>query len=216
MEKQDVYKMIIRKERDLKQIAKLATSSPEIINYLITGISEEDARIKYGCSNTLVIIGEKNPELLYPHFDIFKGFIYSKNKFIKWAAILIVANLTKSDKEKKIDDIIDFYFSEITGPIMITAANIIKGAAIIAKAKPYLTERITDELLKIKSAKYQTEECHNIVLGHMISSFDSFFKQVKNKTGVINLVKKQINNPRKATKNKAEKFIKKWEELSSE
>jgi hypothetical protein len=62
MEKQDVYKMIIPKERDLKQIAKLATSSPEIINYLITGISEEDARIKYGCSNTLVIIGEKNPE----------------------------------------------------------------------------------------------------------------------------------------------------------
>lgn len=207
--------MMIPKERDLKQIAKLAANKPEIINFLITGITEEDARIKYGCNNTLLIIGEKNPELLYPHFDIFKGLLNSENKFIKWTAILILANLTKSDKEKKFDDIIDSYFSEITGPIMITAANIIKGAAIIAKAKPYLTERITDELLKIKSAKYQTDECHNIVLGHMISSFDSFFKQVKNKTEVINLVKKQINNPRKATKNKAEKFIKKWEKLSS-
>jgi hypothetical protein len=210
MDKQDIFNSLIAKERDLKHIAKLATNSPEIINYLITGISESNTRIKYGCINTLVIISEKNPELLYSQFDIFKEYLISKNKFIKWASILIIANMSKLDNENKFDAIFDSYFSEITGPVMITAANITKGAAIIAKAKPYLTERIKNELLKIKSAKYQTDECLNIAFGHMISSFDRFFKQVKNKTEVMDLVKQQINNPRKPTKNKAEKFIKKW------
>jgi len=210
MDKQDIFNSLIPKERNLKQIAKIATNSPEIINDLITGITENDTRIKYGCINTLVIISEKQPELIYPYFDAFKEYMASKNKFIKWAAILIIANIVKLDKENKFDSIFKSYFSEITGPIMITAANITKGAAIIAKAKPYLTERITNELLKVKNAKYQTDECLNIILGHMISSFDKFFRQVKNRTEVIDFVKKQINNPSKNTKNKAEKIIKKW------
>ncbi len=74
---------------------------------------------------------------------------------------------------------------------------------------PYLTKRITKELLKIKDAEYQTPECKNVVLGHVISSFDNIFKQVENKIEVVNLVKAQADNPGKPTKNKAEKFIKK-------
>lgn len=210
MDKKEFFNLLIPKERDLKQIAKSATGSTEIINYLIEGISEYNPRIKYGSSNTLIIISENKPEALYPQFDIFKKYLVSKDKFIKWASILIIANLSKIDNDNKFDAIFDSYFSEITGPTMITAANITKGAVVIAKAKPYLTERITDELLKIKDAKYQTDECLNIALGHMISSFDKFFKQVGKKTVVLDLIKKQVNNTRKPTRNKAEKFIKKW------
>ena len=64
---------------------------------------------------------------------------------------------------------------------MATAANIVKGAAKIAVAKPELTERITEEFLKVEKANYQTEECRNITLGHTIASFEQFFGQIKDK-----------------------------------
>jgi len=214
MDKQDLFIRLIPKERDLQEIAKMAIKSPEIVNYLIGGITENDVRIKYGCSNTLIIVSENTPELVHPYFDFFKDHLNSKNKFIKWASILIIANVTKSDNKNKFDAIFNSYFSEITGPVMITASNIIKGAAIIAKAKPYLTERITNELFKIKDAKYQTDECLNIVIGQTISSFDKFFTQIKKKKPVIDFVKKHISNQRKPTRNKAEKFIKKWDRLA--
>ena len=214
MKKQDLFTRLIAKERNLQQIAKMAIKSPAIVKYLVSGIKEENVRIKYGCNNTLLIISEETPELVYPHFFIFKDYLSSENKFIKWTAILIIANLTRCDNKNEFDKIFNSYFSEITGPVMITAANIIKGAAVIAKAKPYLTEKIIDELFKIKDAGYQTAECLNIVIGHTISSFDKFFKQINNKREVLDFVKDFINNSRIPTRNKAEKFIKKWDNIN--
>lgn len=214
MNKQDLFTRLIAKERNLQQIAKMAIKSPAIVKYLVSGIKEENVRIKYGCNNTLLIISEETPELVYPHFYIFKDYLSSENKFIKWTAILIIANLTRCDNKNEFDKIFNSYFSEITGPVMITAANIIKGAAVIAKAKPYLTEKIIDELFKIKDAGYQTAECLNIVIGHTISSFDKFFKQINNKREVLDFVKDFINNSRIPTRNKAEKFIKKWDNIN--
>jgi hypothetical protein len=211
MNKQDLFNRLIQKERDLQQIAEMAVKSPEIISYLISGIKEDAVRIKYGCNNTLILISEKKPELVYPYFDVFKENLNSGNKIFKWSAILIIANITRCDNKNKFDNIFDLYFSEIRGPIMITAANIVKGSAIIAKAKPYLTEKITNEIFKIKNAAYQTDECLNIVIGHAISSFDKFFTQINNKKDVLDFVRDQINNRRKPTRSKAEKFIKKWD-----
>ena len=208
MNKQDLFNEFIPKGRDLKKVADLAIKSPEVLEYLVSGLNETDARIKYGCNNTLLILSEKKPEIIYPYFDVFKDYLKSENKFIKWSAVLIIANLTRCDNKKKFDEIFNFYFSEIKGPVMIIAANIIKGAAVIAKAKPYLTEKIVKELFKIKNAKYQTEECLNIVIGHTISSFDKFFTQIKNQKEVLDFVKNNINNRRKPTRNKVEKFIK--------
>ncbi len=213
MNKQDLFNEFIPKGRDLKQVADMVIKSPEVLKYLVSGLNETDARIKYGCNNTLLILSEKKPEIIYPYFDVFKDYLKSENKFIKWSAILITANLTRCDNKKKFDEVFNSYFSEIKGPVMITAANIIKGAAVIAIAKPYLTEKITKEFLKVKNAKYQTGECLNIVIGHTISSFDKFFRQIKDQDEVLDFIRSSINNRRKPTKNKAEKFIKKWDKL---
>ena len=214
MNKQEVFDKLIPKDRDLQQVAELVIKSPELLKYLISGIDETEARIKYGCNNILLLLSEKMPEIIYPYFDVFKDNLKSENKFIKWSAILIIANLTKCDNEKQFDEIFNLYFSEIKGPVMITAANIVKGSAVIARAKPYLTEKITKELLKVKNAKYQTDECLNVIIGHTISSFDKFFRQIKNQDEVMDFVRTNIHNRRNPTRNKAVKFINKWDKLT--
>jgi len=54
----------------------------------------------------------------------------------------------------------------------------------------------------------------NIVIGHTISSFDKFFSQIKVQEDVLDFERSSINNSRKPTKNKAEKFIKKWDKIA--
>ncbi len=207
MNKQTLYE---RLDPKLDQIADMAIIDTNIIQLLLNGLSEDNARIKYGCSNTLIIISNKQPNVLYPYFNLFEQYLKHENKFVQRAAIIVFANLTKVDHENKFDKIFSKYYSEITGPGVTTASYIIRGSAVIAKAKPYLTKRITKELLKITTAEYQTSECKNVALGFMISSFDKFFEQVENKKEIIDLISKQTNNPRNPTKNHAIKFIKKW------
>ncbi|GAG52160.1 unnamed protein product, partial [marine sediment metagenome] len=101
-------------------------------------------------------------------------------------------------------------FALISGPTLITAANTIRGAAKIALAKPKLTDKITQELLKVEKAEYQTTECRNVVLGHVINSFSEFFDQIENKRPVVELIRKQFKNTRSGTRKKAEKFLKKF------
>jgi hypothetical protein len=92
---------------------------------------------------------------------------------------------------------------------MITAANVIKGAAGTAVAKPHLAGRIAKALLGVEKAKYQTAECRNIALGHAIEAFDLFFDRIEDRKPVLELVRRQRKNRRNATRLKAERFLKK-------
>ena len=93
---------------------------------------------------------------------------------------------------------------------MIGAANAIVAAANIALAKPHLADRIVKEILKVERASYRTPECHNVALGHAIKSFDRLFHHVKNRRPVLAFVTRQLDNPRPATRKKAERFLKRW------
>jgi hypothetical protein len=48
---------------------------------------------------------------------------------------------------------LDDYLAPIRGPVMITAANTIKGAVIIARAKPHLAAKIAGALMRVERAK---------------------------------------------------------------
>ncbi len=71
-------------------------------------------------------------------------------------------------------------------------------------------DEIVEELLRVYAVRLPTEECRNILIGKTINTFDSFYEEIKDKEAVASFVKQQLDNTRNATKNKAEKFLKKW------
>ena len=201
---------ISRKETDKDGIVDRVIRNPELIPEIIEGLSADRARIKYGCAKILRLLSEKNPEILYPWFGLFIDLLDSDNSFLKWDAIHVLGNLAAVDSENRFEKVYDRHFAPIPGPVLITAANVIGGAAKIALAKPALTGRVTGEILKVEKARYQTDECRNVALGQAIDSFDRFFNQIEDKRAVIALVQRQLNNTRNSTRKKAEKFLKKW------
>jgi len=93
---------------------------------------------------------------------------------------------------------LDRYLTPIDGPVMITAANTIKGAAMIAQAKPHLAPQIAAAILRVEKARYATPECRNVAIGHGLEALRGM--------GVAEareLAKRHLRNPRVATARKA-------------
>lgn len=196
-----------RKGSNQQRLAARVIRQPDLLGEILDGLSAEKPGIKYGCAKILNIISEKNPAILGPELDFFIDLLDSDNKILKWNAIIIIGNLAAVDSKRKIDKTLHEYLQPIGGPELVTATNVIGGAARIALAKPRLTDPIVKGLLKVSRARYRTPECRNVALGKAIEAFDMLYDQIEHRDPVIRLVKRQLKSPRNATRKKAERFV---------
>jgi hypothetical protein len=198
-----------KKEDNAIRLARLVDDDKSLLPVIMEGMSSREANVKYKCIKILTVISEKNPGVLYSHFDLFDQLLDSDNNILKWNAIDIIANLTAVDFDNKFEAIYNRYYGLINEGSLITAAHVVESSGTIVNAKPALRERITGELLKTETISLPTEECRNIVKGKAIETFGRYFSQVENKEIVVTFVRNQLTNSRNATKKKAEIFLKK-------
>ena len=195
---------------DVQAIATRVVGMPEGIDALFEGLGSKTAPVKYGSAKVLRMVSEQAPDLLYPWWDSFVRLLENDNAFLRWDSTQILGNLAAVDREDKLEGVLHRFFAPLLGQEMIGAANAIAAAANIAVAKPHLADRIVKEILKVERASYQRPECRNVAIGHAIKSFDRFFRHVKNRRPVLAFVTRQLDNPRPATRKKAERFLKRW------
>ena len=174
---------------------------------LLDGLNAPDALTKYGCAKVLRNLAAEQPKLLYPHFDYFHRLLRHPNKIFQWQGSFVLSHLARVDTERKFDEIFEEYFRPVRGPVMITAANVIGGAARIALARPDLADRIALEILKVSRARYQTTECRNVAIAHAVRAFDGILELLRNPEPVFRFVRRQLRNPRPAARKAAEHFL---------
>ena len=209
----ELEKALINKSMTKKELSSKAQSDFSLIPLLLTGVGHQKANVRYGCATALMDLSEAHPEKLYPHFGFFVEMLDSKYRILKWNALAIIANLTKVDKDKKFDEIFDLYFSFLEDEYMVTVANTVGNAGVVALAKPYLVNRITDELLKVKDVSltpHLTEECKRVIAQQAIITFDLFFDKVDQKDKVLSFVRAGLDSSRVKHRKAAEAFVKKW------
>ena len=196
------------KTANFEKLTARIIKSPKLLPEIFEGLEADTARLKYGCLKILRLISEREPAVLYPEIGRFFRLMDSDNTILKWSAIIIVGNLAAADSERKIDRALDRYLKPISGPVMITAANAIGGAGKIARAKPYLADRIARALVQVEEARYETTECRNVALGHAVQAMDGFFEQLKQPEPVVEFVNRQLSNSRNAVRKKAATLLK--------
>jgi len=213
MHKTDILKKIENKKITKDALVKKIKNDFSILPEIISGVSSKKASIRYGCSNTLTVLSNENPKELYPYMDFFIKLLKSDYRILKWAAIVIIANLTKVDTENKFDSIFEKYYDNLDDGYMVTVANIVGNSGKIALAKPYLTQKITDKLLIVENISitpHLSEECKRVITEQAINAFDMFFPQIEQKNKVISFVKKHLNSSRESLRTESEDFLKKW------
>jgi hypothetical protein len=209
-----LQRKIAKPKADLDAMAEQIGKQPDSLPEVLDGLQADQAKAKYGCLKVLRLLSRTQPAVLYPHFDQIASFLKSDNNILRWGAIIIVGNLSAVDSKNKIDALLDEYLQPISGPVLITAANTINGAGKVAQAKPHLVDRIVHALLQVEKAKYQTPECRNVALGHVLKSVDLFFEHVRDHQVVIEFARRLLRNRRNAVKLRARAFLKKHERIA--
>jgi hypothetical protein len=212
MAKASVLQQLKAKEIDVATAAERLIANPGEIMELVEALRTEKGSAKYRYEKALRLVGESRPELIYPYWDAFAALLDHENNFLKWGAIVTIANLTTAPAEGRFEALFERCYAPIAGPTMITAANIIGSSPRIAQAKPHLIQRIAKEILKVEDAQYEhhgspSPECRNVAIGHAIDAFDQFFDRIDDKPDVQAFVKRQLNNTRKQVAKKAERFL---------
>ena len=206
---QEIANKSITRQDLLQRVEKDFSLLPVVLD----GISSPKAAVRYGCASVLMDLSRAYPEKLYPHMDSLIALLDSEYRILRWNAMAIIANLARVDEDRKFDAIFAKYYSFLNDEYMVTVANVVGNSGKIALAKPYLAQRIADELLKVENISttpHLTEECKRVISEKAIESFDMFFSQIKKKEKIVDFVKSQLSSPRKTLKAKAEFFLKKW------
>jgi hypothetical protein len=182
---------------------------PEVLD----GTASPKATVRYGCGKVLTDLSEKHPEKLYPYMDRFIELLDSKHRILTWNAMAIIANLAGADADRKFDAAFDKYYGHLNDAYMVTVANVVGNSAKIALAKPYLTQRITGELLKVQDLKltpHLTEECKRVITEHALKTLDALFEEIEAKEQVLSFAEKHLDSPRAPLRREAQRFLKKW------
>ena len=198
-----------QKEDHSKDIAEKVVRNSQLIPMLLNMVFSDITRVKFRSIKVLSIVSGKNPEILCPYIDFFIELLDNDNKVIMWNAMDIIANLSAVDSQERIKEIFEKFYDFLSDESMITAGHVVDNSWKIAKAKPEYQNKITDKLLELEKIP-RDGECRNILLGKAVLSFDKYFDEIQDKEEVISLVKRQLNNPRNATKIKAERFLRKY------
>jgi hypothetical protein len=197
----------------IKELFRSVEQNFDLIPQLLKGLSSSKASIRYGCAKVLMDLSAVHPEKLYRYMDSFIGLLDSKYRILTWNAIAIIANLAKVDKDKRFDVAFARYYSFLNDEYTVTVANVVGYSGKIALAKPYLIDKITNELLRVDSLSitpHLTEECKRVIAEKAIKSFDLFFDRVKQKKRVISFVEKHTSSSRKTLRAAAKNFLEKW------
>jgi hypothetical protein len=208
----NIQERLTEKGSDFDSVVEHVIRYPENVRNLIDGALNMKGRNRFACEKLLRLVSEQRPDLVYSYFDVFVSLLDSDNSFIRWGAIITIANLTGVDTENKFDALFARYYAPLSGPAMIAAANIIRSSISIARSRHDLTGRILYEILKVETSVYlhhgkPSLECRNVVCGEAIHAFDVLFNQITDKKSVIDFVRRQQSNTRPSVVKKAEKFL---------
>jgi hypothetical protein len=130
-----------------------------------------------------------------------------ENKILQWSALLTLGNLAGVASRGRIEALLPRLLAPLRGPVMITAANAMRSAVQVALARPELAGLVAREILRVERARYATDECRHIALGHAIQALERLLPLLKRKEPALEMVRRQLDNPRPATRKKAAAFL---------
>ncbi|HDS44918.1 MAG TPA: hypothetical protein ENN68_02280 [Methanomicrobia archaeon] len=193
--------------------AEKAVTDKAALAELLAGLLAKKGEIREPSFKALLRISETRPEVLFPHWDYFAGLLVSKNTYLKYQAIYLIASLTIADTSKKFERIFDTYYELLDDKSVIPAAHAALNSGKIARAKPELRTRITDRLLRIDDTHHEPER-RELIKSYVIEAFDEYVEAAEDedKKLILEFVRGQVASTSPKTRTKAKDFLKKWEQ----
>ena len=111
----------------------IKTKNIKGINEIVEGLNDQVEQIANDCIKVLYEIGEREPELISDHVNVFIKLLKSKNNRLVWGSMMALAKIT-SLKPQEIFDNLDIVIKAYENGSVITVDNSITVFAELIKA----------------------------------------------------------------------------------
>jgi hypothetical protein len=194
------------KNANIEAAAKKAIMNEEFRSELFDNLRSKNETVRYNSHKVLLRVSEEQPELLYSSWDYLAEFLDSDNTYHKLSAVLLLANLTKADKDGKFEKLFNKFYSLLDDKSFITAAYVAQVSGTIANAKPALQTKITNRLLNIDKTHHEQER-KDLAKASVIEAFAQYYQQVKSKKKILEFVEQQLDCQSPKTRKRAKEFL---------
>lgn len=197
-------------EIQAEKIFKKVLEEKSFLSNVLQGVLAKEDSERYPNVIAVELLSEKNPEILYPHWDFFADILKNKNAFHRSTAVVTISNLTLIDNDEKFEDLFDEYFRLLDDESVIVTRKLAMNAGKIAKVKPSLRVKIRNQLLSFDDT-HHTASCKDLIKGDIIESFSEFFEYLEDKDEIFKFVKNQLSSSSPSTLKKIKEFLSKWD-----
>lgn len=194
-----------QKDINIEELAKKALYDDELLKDLTNGILSKDDTTRKNSFETLQIISNKNPEVLYQEWDHFHKMLKSKNNYHKYIAIYMLADLTKIDTENRFNDIFEDYYRILAGDKVMTASHVALNSSKIATNKPELQGEIIERLINIENIHQGKQK--ELIKAYAIESLRKMYPEIEDKAKVMKFIEEQLDSSSPKTRDLAACFI---------
>jgi hypothetical protein len=194
-----------------ESIAEIGVIDSDVLEELLQGVSPQNSKenLRTNSHQALLIISEKQPEILYKKWEYFADLLKSEHSFSRTTGVYIITNLATIDKENRFDGISDDYFNLLNDEALPVAAHAARLFGRIALTKPKFEARITEKLLSIDLTNH-TESHKSLMKAYIIEAFDYYFDKAGDKREITKFIKEQFKSKSLKAKKLASKFLKKY------
>lgn len=187
----------------------VSKSPKKYVKTIIQGLSSEKRKVQSGCAELASLLSEDNPELVYPHIDLFlTNITEAKAPVLRWEAVCTLGNLASVDKNKQIPSYIPQIVQFLNNKSIVLQGHTVRALAKIAKAFPDKAPEILDILVNSK------ENFPENRIGFVIEAMELLIQNSQLKKKIIEFVEPYTKSNIKVVAKKAIKVLKKIELLT--
>src|SRR5512146_1898345 len=114
-----------RKDTDPESLVEPALKDPVFLRQLLDGVGPgtQKAAVRSNCSQAVMLIAQKDPALLMPHWEYFAGLMTSDNGSSKYVALHVFGELVVSDPQCRFDRFLDDLFDLLGDESVVVAGH---------------------------------------------------------------------------------------------
>jgi hypothetical protein len=200
-------KLSDKKGRYVEEVARNAVKDSTLLKLVLEGILSTSDAYRYNCFKVLSIIGEQEPDHLYPEWKRFELLLRSKNSYQRGIAVNIIAKLTRADKKRRFEKIFNYYFGLIDDESLMVARYVARNAGKIARSKPRLRNKIISELLKQEKETHFDQGRKDLIAADALQFFEEYFEASADKEKIIALARTLEHSKSPKAKKTAKLFL---------
>ncbi len=212
---------LVSKDNLILKVSDKNINIPEFVEIVLIDSEMRDTIVNLMLNNRNIMVyynsyyiisqaSELKPELFYKYWDDFLLLLNHQNSYHRDFALILLANLTRADKENKFSLIFDEYFSHINDKKFMTSRQCIQNAGKILGNKTELRGNIINILLDIDARCDFPEKQKALLKSDVIDLFDKFYMHTNDKKRINQFVKLELDSISPKTKKKAKYFVKKY------